>query len=119
MLGSATTDPIPQGPKVFVIECQPQNLLIKIDSIKAAELLTKICGYNEPERVNVQSVEVKVDAALIQQLRAGYGEMSAMRKGEPKQLAASGSGQQPHACRLAQVKHMTIRSGSPRKNYPV
>jgi hypothetical protein len=27
-----------------------------------------MCGWNEPERVNVQSVEVKVDAALIEQL---------------------------------------------------
>jgi hypothetical protein len=33
-------------------------------------------GWNEPERVNVQSVEVKVDAALIAQLRTGYAEMS-------------------------------------------
>jgi hypothetical protein len=33
-------------------------------------------GWNEPEKVNVQSVEVKVDAALIEQLRAGYLEMA-------------------------------------------
>ena len=59
------------------------------DGLKAAELITKLCGYNEPERVNVQSVEVKVDATLIQQLRAGYGEMSDRRTGPPRQLAAS------------------------------
>ena len=59
------------------------------DGLKAAEMLAKLCGYNEPERVNVQSVEVKVDAALIQQLRAGYGEMSATRTGQPKQLASA------------------------------
>jgi hypothetical protein len=35
------------------------------------EALTKMCGWNEPEKVSVQSVEVKVDAALIEQLRAG------------------------------------------------
>ena len=35
-------------------------------------------GWNEPERVNVQSVEVKVDASLIEQLRAGYAEMNAL-----------------------------------------
>ena len=38
------------------------------DGLKAAEMLAKMCGWNEPERVNVQSVEVKVDAALIEQL---------------------------------------------------
>jgi phage terminase small subunit len=46
------------------------------DGLKAAEMLAKMCGWNEPERVNVQSVEVRVDAALIEQLRAGYAELS-------------------------------------------
>jgi hypothetical protein len=46
------------------------------DGLKAAEMLAKMCGWNEPERVNVQSVEVKVDAALIEQLRAGYAQLS-------------------------------------------
>ena len=41
------------------------------NGLKAAEMLAKMCGWNEPERVNVQSVEVKVDAALIEQLCAG------------------------------------------------
>ena len=27
-------------------------------------MVARMCGWNEPERVNVQSVEVKVDAAL-------------------------------------------------------
>jgi hypothetical protein len=40
-----------------------------------AEMLAKMWGWNEPERVNVQSVEVKVDAALIEQLRAGYAQL--------------------------------------------
>jgi hypothetical protein len=31
------------------------------DGLKAAEMLAKMCGWNEPERVNVQNVEVKVD----------------------------------------------------------
>jgi hypothetical protein len=47
------------------------------DGLKAAEMLAKMCGWNEPERVNVQSVEVKVDAALIEQLRAGYAQLAA------------------------------------------
>jgi hypothetical protein len=47
------------------------------DGLKAAaEMLAKMCGWNEPERVDVQSVEVKVDAALIEQLRAGYAQLS-------------------------------------------
>jgi len=59
------------------------------DGLKAAEMLAKMCGWNEPERVNVQSVEVKVDAALIEQLRTGYAKMNATRVWEPRQLAAS------------------------------
>ena len=59
------------------------------DGLTAAEMSAKICDWNSHERVNVQSVEVKVDAALIQQLRAGYGEISAARIGQQKQLAAS------------------------------
>ena len=47
------------------------------DGLKAAEMLARTCGWNEPERVNVQSVEVKVDAALIEQLRAGYAQLGA------------------------------------------
>ena len=35
-----------------------------------------MCGWNEPERINVQSVEVRVDAALIEQLRAGYAQLA-------------------------------------------
>jgi hypothetical protein len=46
------------------------------DGLKAAEMLTKTCGWNETERVNVQSAEVKVDAALIEQLRAGYPQLA-------------------------------------------
>jgi hypothetical protein len=46
------------------------------DGLKAAEMLAKMCGWNEPERFNVQSVEVKVDAALIEQLRAGYAQLN-------------------------------------------
>ena len=35
-LGSAITDPIPKGPKVFVIERQPHNFLVKIDGMPQA-----------------------------------------------------------------------------------
>ena len=53
-----------------------------------AAQLTKMYGWNESERVNVQSVEVKVDASLMEQLRAGYTEMSAIRMIEPRILTA-------------------------------
>jgi hypothetical protein len=49
-------------------------------------LMVKMCGWNEPERVNVQSAEVKVDAALIEQLRAGYAELGIRQQ---QKLAAS------------------------------
>jgi hypothetical protein len=51
------------------------------DGLKAAEMLAKMSGWNEPARVNVQSVEVKVDAALIEQLRAGYAQLGARKRG--------------------------------------
>ena len=37
----------------------------------------------------MQSVEVKVDATLLEQLRAGHAEMSAIRVGEPRRLLAA------------------------------
>jgi hypothetical protein len=49
-------------------------------------MLAKMCGWNEPERVSLQSVEVKVDASLIEQLRAGYAELGQRQQ---QQLAAS------------------------------
>ena len=49
------------------------------DGLKAAEMLAMKWGWNEPERVNVQSGEVKVDAALVEQLRAVYAELGAAR----------------------------------------
>jgi hypothetical protein len=49
-------------------------------------MLARICGSNEAETVNVQSVEVKVDAALIEQLRTGYAELG---RRQQQQLAAS------------------------------
>jgi hypothetical protein len=46
------------------------------DGLKAAEMLVKMCGWKEPEKVSVQNVEVKADTALIEQLRAGYAQLS-------------------------------------------
>ena len=49
------------------------------DGLKAAEMLAMKWGWNEPERVSVQSGEVKVDATLVEQLRAVYAELGAAR----------------------------------------
>jgi hypothetical protein len=46
------------------------------DGLKAAEMLAKMCGWNEPEKSAVQHVHLQVDASLIAQLRTGYAEMS-------------------------------------------
>jgi hypothetical protein len=68
------------------------------------QLFAKMCGWNETERVNVQSVEVKVDAALIEQLRAGYAEMGARR---PKfELVASAA--------MAEAKQVDDGAGEPK-----
>lgn len=50
------------------------------DGLKAAEMLAKMCGWNEAEQVRHDHVHLQVDSAIIEQLRAGYaalGERSA------------------------------------------
>jgi phage terminase small subunit len=56
------------------------------DGLKAAEMLAKMCGWNEPEQVKHDHVHLQVDSALIQQLRAGYAELG---RRQQQQLAAS------------------------------
>jgi hypothetical protein len=46
------------------------------DGLKAAEMLAKICGYNEPEVRNVNHVHLQIDSALADQLRAGYSQLA-------------------------------------------
>ena len=46
------------------------------DGLKAAEMLARLCGWNEPEQVKHDHVHIQVDSALIQQLRAGYAQLS-------------------------------------------
>ena len=55
--------------------------------LAAAEQLSRICGYNEPEQVKHDHVHLQVDSALIEQLRAGYAEMDARHIGEVGNLA--------------------------------
>jgi hypothetical protein len=42
-------------------------------------MLAKMCGWNEPEKQQVQHIHLQVDSALIEQLRADYAEMNAGR----------------------------------------
>jgi len=58
------------------------------DALKASELLTKLCGWNEPERALHQHQHIHVDASLIEQLRAGYSALAARSK-PGLELAAS------------------------------
>ena len=55
------------------------------DGLKAAEMLARICGWNQPEQVKRDHVHLQVDSALIEQLRAGYFEL-AHHKGASAQL---------------------------------
>jgi hypothetical protein len=58
------------------------------DALKAAEMLSKMCGWNEPEKVNVQNVELKVDAALLAELRKGAAAMNALGSSRAKLIGA-------------------------------
>jgi hypothetical protein len=58
------------------------------DALKASELLTKLCGWNEPEREVHQHQHIHVNARLIGELRAGYSALAARSK-PGLELAAS------------------------------
>jgi hypothetical protein len=47
------------------------------DGLKAAEMLAKMAGWNEPEQVKHDHVHIQVDSALIDQLRAGFAALNA------------------------------------------
>jgi hypothetical protein len=49
------------------------------EALKAAELLEKLGGYNEPEKSVHNHVHLRVDSALIEQLRAGYAQLAERR----------------------------------------
>ena len=52
------------------------------DGLKAAEMLAMMCGWNEPEQVKHDHVHLQVDAALIEQLRAGHAALVARESGK-------------------------------------
>ena len=46
------------------------------DGLKAAELLTKLCGWNEPEKREERHLHAHVvDRAMLEQLRKGFMEL--------------------------------------------
>jgi hypothetical protein len=47
------------------------------EALKAAELLAKLAGWNEPERTEHQHVHLAVDAGLIVELRQGCAALAA------------------------------------------
>jgi hypothetical protein len=51
----------------------------EIVQLRAIEVLNKMQGYNEPASVQHNHVHLQVDAALMEQLRAGYAQLSARR----------------------------------------
>jgi hypothetical protein len=59
------------------------------DALKASELLTKLCGRNEPERQVHQHQHIHVDASLIADLREGYAALAARARKPGLELAAS------------------------------
>jgi hypothetical protein len=65
------------------------------DGLKAAEMLAKMCGWNEPERVNVQSIEVKSPSPICGSLTntASIGEFSERHNAE-KPLTGDGFSEQ-------------------------
>ena len=46
------------------------------EALKAAELLAKLQGYNEPDKSVHNHVHLQVSAELIEELRCGYAELA-------------------------------------------
>ena len=66
------------------------------DGLKAAELLSKLCGYNEPEKHEHAHQHLHVDAGLLAQLREGYATLSTRGvKGARLLAEAAGGGIHP------------------------
>jgi hypothetical protein len=60
------------------------------DGLKAAEMLARMCGWNEPEQVKHDHVHLQVDSALIEQFRSGYAQLAS--KGAPFALQGDHAG---------------------------
>jgi hypothetical protein len=71
------------------------------DRLKAAEMLAKMCGWNELEQVKHNHVHLQVDAALIEQLRVGHAEWG---RRQQQQIAARCSWQTLNSSVMALVR---------------
>jgi hypothetical protein len=60
------------------------------DGLKAAELLAKLAGWNEPERTEHQHVHLAMDAGLIAELRQDYAALAALEREGMLALAKQG-----------------------------
>jgi hypothetical protein len=49
------------------------------DGLKAAEMLAKMCGWNESEQVKHDHLHIQVDSAPFAQLREGYAQLAERR----------------------------------------
>ena len=59
------------------------------EALKAAELLAKLAGWNEPEQIKHDHVHIQVDTALIQQLREGYAQLERRNHSSPVRLPST------------------------------
>jgi hypothetical protein len=83
------------------------------DGLKAAEMLVKMAGWNEPEQVKHDHVHLQVDSALIEQLRAGYAVLVARESGKDAlEGAPAGATQMIFAARHGATGHSSAWLGS-------
>ena len=82
------------------------------DAQKAADLLAKLQGWHEAEKVQHSHQHIHVDAGLIEQLRAGYSALADRQQGR---LAAPlpGEGQQEGRVREEKTVPPTPTPGDP------
>jgi len=77
------------------------------DGLKAAEMLARMCGWNEPEQVKHDHVHLQVDAALIEQLRAGYAQLAKRSAKVCLPLPAESCDSQEEEADNAQPRYLT------------
>ena len=69
------------------------------DGLKAAEMLAKLCGWNEPEKREERHLHahMRVDKAWLAQLRAGFIELQGAKTQWLAQGADTRAGDTPHS----------------------
>jgi hypothetical protein len=74
------------------------------DKLKAAEMLAKLLGYNEPEAVTHNHQHVHVDAGLIAELRSGYVRLQGAHTHKSLEASVVGGGAPQAEATLANIK---------------